>query len=526
MIRPVGNPIRLDAIAESCRSRLCSEPAPVAALDHRTWQDLNFDDVFASLDRTVSTLGQHALYYRLRTTPARDLDAFEALTTRLDADRPFRAQARAALARLRDPHGYDLWWLGKPDAIEIRRWFAVFPFLSGLTFMLIALAAIWTQFVPVLIAALAANVAVRYATDRHVGAIAGAFRQIAPVVATAERLRVLPDELPRLRRLKNISRWITGDPFMISGSARPFAMLSNDIVQVFYEYLNLAFLLDANGAYFGAADLRRHGASLLRVAAAAGDVDAALSVSTIRNERSDWIRPRFRASGEPAVLADVRHPLIADAVPNSIVLQTGRGVLITGSNMSGKSTFLRAVGVNVVLAQTIHTCFAGGYDAPTLAVASCMGRTDDLPGGKSYYIVEAESLLELVARSASTAPHLFLLDELFRGTNAVERIAAGQAVLRELNDSAQGSRPHFVIAATHDAELVDILRETYAPYHFSDAVGAEGLVFDHRLRPGPATTRNAIALLRLLGAPDQLIARALACAEALERQRSDAISRR
>ena len=99
-------------------------------------------------------------------------------------------------------------------------------------------------------------------------------------------------------------------------------------------------------------------------------------------------------------------------------------------------------------------------------------------------------------------------------------------MLRELNDSAQRPRPHFVIAATHDAELVDILRETYAPYHFSDAVGAEGLVFDHRLRPGPATTRNAIALLRLLGAPDQLIARALTCAETLERQRSDAISRR
>ena len=144
--------------------------------------------------------------------------------------------------------------------------------------MLIVLAAFWTQFVPVLIAALAVNVAVRYATDRHVGA-SRAFRQIAPVVATAERLRVLPDELPRLRRLKNISRWISGDPFMISGSATPLAMLINDIVQVFYEYLNLAFLLDANGAYFGAADLRRHGGSLLRVAAATGDVDAALSVS-------------------------------------------------------------------------------------------------------------------------------------------------------------------------------------------------------------------------------------------------------
>jgi hypothetical protein len=521
----VGNPVRLDAIADSYRSRLASEPAPIAALGDRTWQDLNLDDVFAALDRTVSTLGQHALYYRLRTTPAADLDTFEAITLRLDADASFRARARAALGRLCDPHGYDLWWLGKPDAVETRRWYVVFPLLGGLTIGLILLAVIWTQLVPLLIAALAANVIVRYATDRHVGAVAGAFRQIAPVVATAERLGVLPDELRRLRRLKNISRWLSGDPLMITARAGALAVLLNDVVQVFYEYLNLAFLLDANGAYFGATELRTHGGSLLRVVAATGDVDAALSVSAIRAERTDWIRPRFQPPGAPAALVDVRHPLISNAVPNSIVLETGCGILITGSNMSGKSTFLRAVGVNVVLAQTINTCFATGYDAPMMTVASCIGRADDLLSGKSYYIVEAESLLELVGRSAETASHLFLLDEVLRGTNAVERIAAGQAVLRELIDSGNGRR-HFVIAATHDAELVEMLRDTYTPHHFSDAVGAEGLVFDHRLRRGPATTRNAIALLKLLGAPERMIARALTCADTLERQRSEGLSRR
>jgi DNA mismatch repair ATPase MutS len=139
--------------------------------------------------------------------------------------------------------------------------------------------------------------------------------------------------------------------------------------------------------------------------------------------------------------------------------------------------------------------------------------------GKSYYIVEVEALLELVRASAGSAPHLFLLDELFRGTNAVERIAAGQAVLRELLSGATGSKPHVVLAATHDGELVDLLPEMFAAYHFGDAVGPDGLVFDHRLQPGPAITRNAIALLRLHGAPDTLLDRALACAAALDRQR-------
>jgi DNA mismatch repair ATPase MutS len=124
-----------------------------------------------------------------------------------------------------------------------------------------------------------------------------------------------------------------------------------------------------------------------------------------------------------------------------------------------------------------------------------------------------------VKASASSAPHLFLLDELFRGTNAVERIAAGQAVLQELVSDARRPNAHVVIAATHDGELVDLLPDTYAAFHFGDAIGPDGLTFDHQLQPGPATTRNAIALLRLHGASDDLIRRALERAAILDAQR-------
>jgi DNA mismatch repair ATPase MutS len=188
--------------------------------------------------------------------------------------------------------------------------------------------------------------------------------------------------------------------------------------------------------------------------------------------------------------------------------------------MSGKSTFLRTVGVNAVLAQTIHTCLAGQYRAPVFHVRSYIGRADDLLAGKSYYIVEVEALLELVRASGDTAPHLFLLDELFRGTNAVERIAAGEAVLGELLQARKdASKLHIVLAATHDGELVDLVSGTFEAYHFGDSVGPDGLMFDHRLQHGPATTRNAVALLRLHGAPETLLARAVTTAEMLDRQR-------
>ena len=382
------------------------------------------------------------------------------------------------------------------------------------------------------------NLVTRYLTDRRILALAPAFRQLAPVVATAERLRFLGGEdirplvgplqadTPSLRRLKTIARWVSGDPLMLSMSQNPFALLVSDIVNMAYEYLNLVFLLDANGVYFGARGLDEHRHALLRVLVAMGDVDAAISVASFRTSRSDWTRPRFRPAGEPGVLTAITHPLVVDAVPNTAALTPGLGLLITGSNMSGKSTFLRTVGVTAVLAQTLHTCLATDYHAPVFHVRSCIGRADDLLTGRSYYITEVESLLGLVEASRVTAPHLFLLDELFRGTNAVERIAAGQAILQQLLLAADHAKPHVVLAATHDGELVDLLPETYAAYHFGDTVAPDGLTFDHKLRPGPATTRNAIALLRIHGAPEELIDRATTCAARLDAQRGATLQSR
>jgi DNA mismatch repair ATPase MutS len=117
---------------------------------------------------------------------------------------------------------------------------------------------------------------------------------------------------------------------------------------------------------------------------------------------------------------------------------------------------------------------------------------------------------------------------LFRGTNAVERIAAGEAVLATLlapapapaPDVSGPPSPHVVLVATHDQELVDLLDGSYAAYHFTDTIDEAGLVFDYQLQPGPSTTRNAIAMLAQRGAPAELVSRALALAQILDRARS------
>jgi hypothetical protein len=536
--KPIERPRRMDAISISHARRI--KVLGGGSLDERTWADLDFVHVFAALDRTHSTLGQHALYHRLRTAPLADhLDAFDALVRRMTVDATARERAQMVLARLQDPHGYDIWWLARADAVERPSWYVLFPGLTVLTTVLAVLAPFWSAAVMPLVTILLLNVAVRYATDFRIGPVARSFRQCAPLIAAAESLRFvngddidaivspLRTDTPALARLKLISRWVNADPFMLSINPHPVALLFSDLVGAIYEYLNLAFLLDSTGVYFAARDLAVHGASLVRAVVAAGDVDAAIAIASFRAGRSDWVRPEFRTSGALTEWTELRHPLVENAIANSINLGPGRGVLVTGSNMSGKSTFLRTVGVNAVLAQTISTCLARAYRAPVFHVRSCIGRADDLIAGKSYYIVEVEALLELVRASDEESSHLFLLDELFRGTNAVERIAAGQAVLRQLLLGPRGAaKRHVVLAATHDKELVELTSAVFAAWHFEDSLGPDGLMFDYRLREGPATTRNAIALLRLHGAPDALLNSAEMTAEALDRERGNALTAR
>lgn len=514
----------MTAIAAYYRHRAGID-GPDRSIDDRTWADLNMDDLFADLDRTESVVGRQVLYARLRSAPmGRHLEAFEALVTRVTSDAPARERALVALARLRDPSGYDIWRLTEPGVMQAKPWYAVVPFLA--VAMLSALVAVpfWPPALLILVAGSIVSLSIRTTVARQLLVVSGAFRQLDALVAaagacaglsgadTTALLGTMAADSARLSRLRRIASWVSRD----ASSA-----VSGQLGGLFLEYLNLLFCLDANALFFGARELAARGPELLRVVNAVGEVDAALSVASYRAGVTGWTRPQFRHPGSASAMTAIRHPLLPDAVPNTIVIDIRRGAIITGSNMSGKTTFLRTVGVTAVLAQTINTCLAAEYRSPAFVVRTCIGRADDPASGKSYYLVEVESVLALVNWSRTATPHLFLFDELFRGTNAVERIAASEAVLHALVAPGPDGRacPHAVLAATHDQELVDLLRETYAAYHFTDTIDEQGLSFDFRLQPGAATTRNAILLLRLRGAPDDLVEHALTRAAELDRQR-------
>jgi DNA mismatch repair ATPase MutS len=203
-----------------------------------------------------------------------------------------------------------------------------------------------------------------------------------------------------------------------------------------------------------------------------------------------------------------RHPLILeqDVTANSISLTPDKRTwVITGPNAAGKSTFLRMVGVNVLLAQTGAAVAAAQMTWSPVRLITDVRIRDDLAKNESYFLSEVRRLRRLVLNGEKDTPILGLIDEPFRGTNSQERTAAGLALLEHLTAS-----PNLFLIATHEELLARVAAEitSAANYHFQEHLHENGITFDYQLRPGAATTKTALRILEREGYPNSLLERA------------------
>ena len=240
---------------------------------------------------------------------------------------------------------------------------------------------------------------------------------------------------------------------------------------------------------------------------ALGEIEALAALGALRFENPGWCQPEV-AAGQPELAArDLGHPLLPAArrVGNDVTVgPAGTFLLVTGSNMSGKSTLLRAIGINAVLAQAGGPACAASLRLPPVRLATSILVEDSLAGGVSFFLAELLRIKGVVAAApeaeARGAVLLYLLDEVLRGTNSAERQIAVRRVLRHL--LARGA---LGAVSTHDLELAAGagIAEAARPVHFRETLtpGPDGprMTFDYRLRPGPATTTNALELLRQVG---------------------------
>ncbi|MEG1563666.1 MAG: hypothetical protein RR365_08060 [Bacteroides sp.] len=279
--------------------------------------------------------------------------------------------------------------------------------------------------------------------------------------------------------------------------------LENEIAIVAYlmaELLHIFFLTEAYAVSTAFMLLKNKKECLKKIYCFVGLLDTLNSISLFRQSLPHFCTPSPSAANEWSIEArSVYHPLINNAVANNLHLEK-KSVLITGSNMSGKTSFIRTIGVNLLMAKSLNTCCARHFEMQIdRKLCSAIHITDDLTKGESYYLKEVACMKELLEKS-ERGNALFLLDEIFKGTNTIERIAIAKAVL-----SALSQHGNIVLAATHDLELAALLDKEYELYHFSEVIQNNCLSFNYLLKKGVATERNAIRLLELYQYPQEVV---------------------
>lgn len=508
--RPVARQRDVTQIGES--SLMCSADVTQARrIDDNTWADLNMDQVYAAIDRTCSTQGEVVLWKILASPEADDvaLRMRNAAVHTILEDRACRESILLGLRRLgreRSPGITSLVW-GKQPALS----HGMRLLCSCLT--LVALASVIAPFVwgtgallTVIMPVFAVNVLVTHYV-RHTS-LYGQLSSIRYLVASIRCARGLgaiatPGLAPYCEILRDSARQ-TSVILRKAGWIRPERDLSGDAFELLNEYLGAYFLHEARTWYAVMGEVGRHIQEVRTLCLTLGEIDALQSVASFRVSLPHYAEPELLPGSSGLELENGQHPLLPDSVPNSIRIDS-RGVIVTGSNMAGKSTFLRTIAVNALLAQTIFTCYAKAYRSGFFRILSSINTTDELVEGKSFFLREAEVLLAIIRAVESGVLCLCLVDELLIGTNSAERISASIEILKYLSD-----RGSIVVVSSHDLEIARLLQDRYDNYHFSDYYDDEGLRFDYVLKRGICTTRNALNLLDYVGYPKQIVEQARA----------------
>lgn len=467
-------------------------------VDDRTWLDLDMDHIYTKLDRTQTNPGEQYLYYLLRK-PEMDGDELkrrnEVIET-LQTNKEMRESLQMILNRMGNEGGAGLVSFLWGDNLSLTRPIWIYRFMHFLALGAILFTVLRPQYwIVTIVPAFLLNMIIHYREKKKIYDHLGSLFYLGRFLAGARRLirakAVHPEIVKFQQQLEESLR-----PVQKLAKKTSLFVAKNDPI---VEYFFIIFLTEVRTFYSVIDSIQRHRSELQQIYLTIGQLDSYLSIASYRSGLPYYSEPRLDHRHVGAEVVDLYHPLLEHPVSNSFHL-TKRGALITGSNMSGKSTLLRAVGINALLAQTIYTSLSKMYRGNFYKLLTSIGRSDNVISGDSYYLVEAKALKRILETLSEERPILCIVDEIFRGTNSLERIAASAEVLRYL------SRANCLLfAATHDLELTEMLDDELHNYHFKEMVDEKGLNFDYQLRVGPSTTRNAINLLDYLGYPEEIL---------------------
>ncbi len=480
-------------------------------IDDITWQDLEMDKVFNRINRCRSHLGEAYLYAQLRK-PHRALGEAGEQSALADF---FAGEGRQDWRQHFSLAFYDLGGMGKYSFWEGLELMALLPKPRRLRHMaapaLLAAAMGLAIFRPgagivALFLVFLYNIVTYFREKKEISGYLTTLAYSIRMTRILQDLQKKCGSSPEFaqgpwaghweeageisRRLSSLSR---GSDILFSGAVPG---TKGNPLDIFLDYVRMGLHLDLIifDHMMAKAQQERH--SLERCALLLGRMDAALSVASFRASLGgDWCKPQWQEAAMEA--GQAYHLLLEAPVKNTFALD--QGMILTGANASGKSTFLRTAGLLALLGQTIYTCPAAWYKAPVYGIYSSISLRDNMAQGESYYMVEIRSL-KRIWQAAGHGPLLCILDEALRGTNTVERIAASAQLLLHM----QGLGIHL-LAATHDRELARLLEAYLGQWHFREELERKDVRFTYVLTPGITEQNNAIRLLERMDFPAEAV---------------------
>jgi len=480
-------------------------------VDEQTWNDLDMNSVFRKIDVTQTSIGQQYLYRKMRLLqrPNGKLEDDYRIVSLLREDRNTREELQICLKAIKEGDGRavtKMLFEGFPIVSISRVAVILWSVISLATLVLSVLAqGAFIILVPII---LMVNFAISGYFDNSTDRITYVFYYLYNIISTSEKIAKLEisHNIPDCHELKeNISsiRKVRKLLKLLSISQHHESIVINNIMY----FLNLVILYDLIVYSISIRKILQYQEIMKKCYFAIGAIDSNIAIASYTHRNSSICNPKL----DPAhtiELIDAYHPLIESYVSNSFST-TGSSALVTGSNMAGKTTFIKTIGVNLILARTLWFCHAAQAQLPILNVLSSIKTEDGLEEGKSFYFSELERLNTFLQITENGGKCLFLIDEIYRGTNTVERVAGAAAVLQELASN------NIVFVTTHDIELAGYLNKQYDMWYFEET-GSMTHPFDYRLRAGVCETRNALKLMSNMGYPEHITRSAVKLARQIE----------
>ncbi len=474
------------------------------SIDDITANDLEIDELFLSMNIAKSNPGSEAFYRMLRTpihdaAKRKDLnDKIEFLLNNENERIKFQTLFLKSgyLNKLDFFSTLDLIDAVKPSPV-IKECLVIF--LLAISILLMFFKA--SLGATVLLGTLIYGIVSYYNKRGRIEPFIVCFSYIANLIIVSKALLKLKAEpfnaelseiksnVSKLSAIERFSKLIVGSKAGTIGAGNP--------LEIIMDYLRMLLHIDIIAFYRMLSIIKRERKSVEDLYLTFGSFEAIICAASVRKALPASCVPQ---PGVGVKLENCYHPLIANPVKNSI--DTKKGILITGSNASGKSTFLKTVALNILLAETIGTCAADSAVTEDCYLFSSMSLRDDLMNSNSYFMVEIKAVKRIFDYAGKNPEHkvICFVDELLRGTNTIERIASCSQILKNFSDNGV-----LCFAATHDYELTEILESVYTNYHFDEEIKDDDVLFNYRLKSGKATSRNAIKLLSIMGFADSVV---------------------